>query len=297
MNMRTLWNLTKRNMLMYVKDRAAVFFSLLSALIIIGLYAVFLAEININELQKVVPAARRDLAYLVNSWVMAGLIVVNATTVTLGVLGIMIDDEVEKRLPSFLVSPISRSKLTLGYVLAAFIIGNILCVLTLALAQVYIVLAGGAWLAPAQILQALGLILLNVFSSTCLVFFIASLIRSRNAFAIASTLIGTLIGFVAGIYLPIGLLPPAVQDFIKCVPFFYGASLMRGVFMANPVALVFRGAPDGAAAGYLETMGARVVWHGTVVPDTVKIGIVLLSGVVMLVLSAVVMRKKRTAGC
>ncbi|HYH02754.1 MAG TPA: ABC transporter permease, partial [Bacillota bacterium] len=185
--MRTLWSLTKRNILVYLKDKAAVFFSLLSALITIGLYAIFLAETNIQAVEALIPASRSSITYLVNSWVMAGIIVVNSITVTLGVLGNMIEDEVENRLPAFLVSPVNRTKLTLGYILAAFIVGNILCLFTLFLSQLYIVGTGGALLTFTQLIQVIGLIGLNVFASTCAVFFMVTFVRSRNAFATLST--------------------------------------------------------------------------------------------------------------
>lgn len=291
--MKTLWILTKRNMLMYIKDRIAVFFSLLSALIIIGLYAVFLADTNIKGVQAIIHTDRGAIANLINAWVMAGIIIVNTVTVTLGVLGNMIEDEVEHRLPSFLVSPLSRWKLTLGYILSAFIVGNLLCLVTFILSEIYIVSTGGTLLTWVQMLKVLGITFLCVFSSTCLVFFIVSLIRSRSAFTTISTIVGTLIGFIAGIYLPIGILPAAVQNFIKCVPFFYGASLMRDVFMTGPTATIFKGAPPSLISGYLESMGARVVWNGTVVSDVTKIGIILASGLVFLLLSVAVMRRRK----
>lgn len=291
--MKTLWILTKRNMLMYIKDRISVFFSLLSALIIIGLYAVFLADTNIKSVQAIVHADRGAIANLINAWVMAGIIIVNTVTVTLGVLGNMIEDEVEHRLPSFLVSPVSRWKLTLGYILSAFIIGNLLCLVTFILSEIYIVFTGGTLLTWVQMLKVLGITFLSVFSSTCLVFFIVSLIRSRSAFTTICTIVGTLIGFIAGIYLPIGILPTAVQNFIKCIPFFYGASLMRDVFMTGPMAIIFKGTSPSIISGYLESMGTRVMWNGTVVSDVTKTGIILASGLIFLLLSVAVMCRRK----
>lgn len=290
--MKTLWRLTQRNVLIYIKDRSAVFFSLLSALILIILYAFFLAEINIRSVQEMAKASHEAIAYLVNSWVMAGIITINTVTVALGVLGIMTDDEVDKRLQAFLVTPVSRFKLTLGYVLSAFIVANMMCLITFLLAQIYIVAIGGSLLTLSQTLKVLAYIVLNVFSSTCIVFFVVSCVKSRNALATMGTLIGTFIGFVAGIYMPVGLYPQAVRTFMKFISVFYGSSLMWGVFMEHPVAEVFKYAPGDTTAHYLEYMGAVIRWNGMVVSEWSKIGIVLGSGIGFLLLSVLMMRKK-----
>jgi multidrug/hemolysin transport system permease protein len=291
--MKTIWHLTKRNILMYIKDKAAVFFSLLSAFIMIGLYAVFLAETNIQAVLERVHVDRQLAAYLINSWVMAGIIIVNTVTVTLGVIGIMIEDEVDNRLPAFLVAPISRFKLTSAYILSAFIVGNALCFLTFMLSMIYLTSIGGSLLTLGGTIKALGYIVINVFSSTCLVFFVASLIRSRNAFSIVSTLIGTLIGFVAGIYVPVGILPQSVQTFVKLVPVFYGVAQMRELFMVEPVIKVFSGAPQVFISDYLKYMGVTVYWNDTIVSNWVKTGIILGSGLLFLLLSTLMMSKRR----
>lgn len=291
--MKTVLILTKRNILMFVKDRAAAFFSLLSALIIIGLYVLFLAETNIRSIQHLMPVDRETIAYLVNSWVMGGIIAVNSLTVPLGMLGIMVNDETKNRMPGFLVSPISRVQLTLGYIFAAFIIGNALCILTFILSQAYIAASGGSLLTVVQVLKVLGITLASVFSSTCLVFFVVSFIRSASAFSAVSVIVGSLIGFAAGVYLPVGELPDTVQKFMKCIPVFYDSSLIREVFMENPVAKVFKGAPPEVVSSYLKTMGVRIYWGSSLVSDFSKTAVILLSGVVFLILSALVMRKRR----
>jgi multidrug/hemolysin transport system permease protein len=291
--MKTLWSLTKRNMLIYFKDKSAVFFSLLSALIVIGLYAVFLADTNINAVEALISTDRQSIAYLVNCWVMAGIIVVNTVTVTLGVLGNMIEDEAENRLASFLVSPLSRTKIVLGYILSAFIVGNILCVGSFILSQLYIIETGGSLLKWDQTLKILGLIGVSIFSATSSVFFIVTFVRSRNAFALISTIIGTLIGFVAGVYIPVGVLAKPVQNFIECIPVFYSASLIREIFMADPIAIVFKGAPESVVANYLRKMGVIIHWNDVLVSNQIKIAIIFVSGAFFLVLSVIMMRQKK----
>lgn len=46
---------------------------------------------------------------------------------------------------------------------------------------------------------------------TLLFYLIIANLKTMSAFSGLSTIVGTLIGFLAGIYIPIGLLPPYLQ--------------------------------------------------------------------------------------
>lgn len=290
--MKTVIMLTKRNMLLYLKDKSAVFFSLLSMLIIIGLTIIFLGKMNVDNILEMVSIERKVAEYLVNSWVMAGIIVVNSVTVTLGVIGIMIEDEDRNRIASFWVAPISRVKIILGYILAAFIIGCIFCFITLVISQVYIYSAGGEFLGSMALIKSIIFIVINVFSSACFVFFIATFVHSTNAFSSISTIIGTLIGFIAGMYLPMGLLPNMVQKIVKLFPIVYGTSLMRGVYVKDAMENVFNGAPVEIINEYTDYMGITLSLGGEYINDTKKVLILLGSGFIFIVLSTMVLKKK-----
>ncbi len=290
--MKTVIMLTKRNMLLYLKDKSAVFFSLLSMLIIIGLTIIFLGKMNVDNILEMVSIERKVAEYLVNSWVMAGIIVVNSVTVTLGVIGIMIEDEDRNRIASFWVAPISRVKIILGYILAAFIIGCIFCFITLVISQVYIYSAGGEFLGSMALIKSIIFIVINVFSSACFVFFIATFVHSTNAFSSISTIIGTLIGFIAGMYLPMGLLPNMVQKIVKLFPIVYGTSLMRGVYVKDAMENVFNGAPVEIINEYTDYMGITLSLGGQYINDTKKVLILLGSGFIFIVLSSIVLKKK-----
>lgn len=290
--MKTVIMLTKRNMLLYLKDKSAVFFSLLSMLIIIGLTIIFLGKMNVDNILEMVSIERKLAEYLVNSWVMAGIIVVNSVTVTLGVIGIMIEDEDRNRIASFWVAPISHVKIILGYIISSFIIGCIFCFITLGISQVYIYSVGGEFLGSMELIKSIIFIVINVFSSACFVFFIATFVHSTNAFSSISTIIGTLIGFIAGMYLPMGLLPNMVQKIVKLFPIVYGTSLMRGVYVKDAMENVFNGAPVEIINEYTDYMGITLSLGGEYINDTKKVLILLGSGFIFIVLSTMVLKKK-----
>ena len=239
-----------RNLKMFFRDRAAVFFSLLAAFIIIGLYILFLGDMLSKGMQAV-PGAR----FLMDSWIMAGLLSVTSVTTTMGAFGIMVRDQEKKTSKDFTSSPVKRSTLAAGYILSAFVIGLIMTLITFVLAEAYIVGYGGQMLSAASMIKVLGVMLLSVLSSTAMVLFLVSFFKSSNAFATASSLLGTLIGFLTGVYIPLGQLPEAVQSIVKFFPVSHASLLFRQVMMDAPLASAFAGAPSVMAQEFKSTMG------------------------------------------
>ena len=86
-----MFNLAVRNMKLYFRDKTSVFFSLLGVLVIIGLYIIFLGEQVQGSLGDL-PGAR----FLMDSWIMSGVIAVTSITTTMGAFGQMVDDKVKK---------------------------------------------------------------------------------------------------------------------------------------------------------------------------------------------------------
>ena len=182
---------------------------------------------------------------------MAGLVGVTSVSTTMGVFGIMISDKIQKVTKDFYSSPIKKQKIAGGYILSAFLVGTLMSLIALLIAQIYIVANGGSILSWVLMLKVLGLILLAVFLNTAIVLFIASFFKSINAFSTASTVVGTLIGFLTGIYLPIGMLPDAVQWIIKLFPVSHAAALIRQVMETD----LLKDIPTEIADGFSEYMG------------------------------------------
>ncbi|MDF2836474.1 MAG: transporter, partial [Paenibacillus sp.] len=74
--------IAKRNLKLFFRDRTAVAMSFLSVFIILGLYVLFLG----NTLKSNLPDAP-GIQFLLDSWVMAGILAVTTVTSTLGAFG------------------------------------------------------------------------------------------------------------------------------------------------------------------------------------------------------------------
>jgi multidrug/hemolysin transport system permease protein len=291
--MGTIFSLTGRNMKVFLRDRTSVFFSMLAVFIIIGIYAVFLGNTTVRSLEQSVGPKIEGVRWLVDSWIMAGILVVNSITVTLGVFGVMIDDETHKRMEGFLVAPVSRGSLVAGYLIAANVVGFLLSIIALVLAELYILSGGGSLLSLTALLKVLGLLAYNVVCSSTLIFFFISFFRTASGFSTMSTILGTVIGFITGIYLPIGVLPEALQTVIKFIPACHAAALMRQIIMDAPLQKVFAGAPTELYDEYTQVYGVRLFFGSREIMAPVMLLVIGASGLLFLFLSILRMRRHK----
>ena len=282
--MNGLTQLIKRNLWVFFRDRSAVFFSFLSVIIIIGLYALFLADTQARSIKSLVGEGD-DIRFLVDSWIMAGLLAVNTVTVSLGALAVMVRDQETKAMRDFMTAPVRRTTIVFSYIISSFIIGVILTLVGLVVMEGYITIAGGEFLGAAAIAGTIGVLLLCVLNSTAMLFFVTSFVRSTTAFSTVSTVTGTMIGFLAGIYVPIGVLPQGVQYVIQIFPTSHGAVLLRQIFMEAPLASVFEGAPAAALSEYTEVFGVEFYLNGEPMSNGMMLGYLGVTTLVFIVLS------------
>lgn len=298
--MRELYYMTKRNCFVYLRDRSAVFFSMLSMLIILGLMVLFLGKMNSDGLvsfladfgERDTAADERNAAVLFRQWTLAGILVVNAVTVTLTVLGTMVQDETRKRMPAFYVTPVSRVVLSVSYILASWIIGTALCILTLAAGELYCIAQGDPMLSAPSFVKLIGMIALNTFTFSALGYLFTLFIRSEGAFSGAMTIIGTLVGFVGGIYISVNMIGKTLLHILMCLPVLHGVSMMRAVCTDAALAEMFSDLPGAACDFYREAMGILLVWDGQPVLTAVSV-LILLGYAFLAILLAVLCNRKR----
>jgi multidrug/hemolysin transport system permease protein len=263
-----LWQLVSRNLKRYLRDKAAVFFSFLSVIIILALYILFLGKMQSDNLAMNFGDIE-GIDWLVSSWIMAGIIIVSTVTVPLGAVGNLIDDRDDQMLNDFYASPINRNTLALSYLISAWVIGFIMVMVNLAVAMIYVMTQGGEVLPFIDLMKVLGLIILSIMTFSSFFFYLAIFMKTRNAFGTLSTLVGTFIGFLGGIYIPIGVLSKNVQTVMNVIPTAHAVTLMRRIFMSGAIDQVFDGAPAEAYESYASIYGLEVVvgnftfenWH------------------------------------
>ena len=166
-------------------------------------------------------------------------------------------------------------------------------IVALILAEAYVLLGGGELISFVAALKVFGLILLATLSNTALMCFIVSFFKSQNAYTTASTIVGTLIGFIAGIYLPIGTLPEAVQTVVKAVPASHAAALFRQTVMQAPMDASFADAPQQALESFNSMMGVSFQFGEFTVTPLISIAYLVVTGLLFFGLAMLNMSRKR----
>ena len=296
--MNQLLTVTSRNLRQYLRDRAAIGFSLLSMFIVILLMFFFLGDANsaaITELLAQFPGrdAARDKEnadLLILAWTCAGIVSINAVTVTQASLSYMIKDRESGKLGAIHTAPVSRLTIAGGYVLAAWAASVIVCAATLAVTEVYCVAQGLTPFSFAAHLRLLGMIAANSFTYAALMYLVAATVKSGGAWGGLGTIIGTLVGFLGGIYFPIGQLAGPVAAITKCTPVIYGAALFRREMTAGILADTFSGLPGEVVTEFSRVMGIELTLGGTALSAGQELAILLVCGGAFLLCGAAVVR-------
>ena len=272
--MRKIMALSIRNLRLFVRDKALVFFSFLSVIIILGLYVLFLGDIQVQNIRSMIQMDIPEIDALVYAWMLPGLIAVASITLSLGNMGRLVDDAQGENLNDFLVSPLKRTQLILSYLISSIIITSFISVCMFALSIVIVKLKGGPWLNLEQILQSLGIIVLLIISSALLSLFIASWVKTQNTYGVVNSMVGTFIGFVTGAYMPMGIMPVFVQNMFNILPVSLGASLLRQVYLSPILDTVFKNAPVEMLSEYRYFQGVDLKVFGRILtPEFMYIGI------------------------
>lgn len=280
--------LIKRNLLIFFRQKSSVFFSLLGAFIIIGLYALFLGDMMEKGM-----TGMKGSRFLMDSWIIAGILAVTPVTTSLGAMATMVEDKNNNISKDFLASPLKRSTLASGYIISGFLISLILTFITFILGEGYIMFYGGELLSIEALLKIILLIIFTTAASSFMMYYIVSWFKSINAFSTASSIVGTLIGFLTGIYIPIGSVPEAVQMVIKIFPPSHAAVLFRSVMMEQAEKITFADAPIAVLEEFQVNLGVVFKFGDTILSSNASILYIFIFMIIFFVLSITKISKKK----
>ncbi len=286
--------MTGRNLKNYFRSKGAIFFSLLSMLIVICLMVFFLGDMQVESIVEILNqfpgrdgiADEKNAELLVLSWTCAGIISINAVTVTLSVYSTMIKDRATGKLNSIYTAPIGRMAIAASYVASAWTASVLVCGLTLIITEIYGVIKGLEPFTFGVHMQLIGMIMVNSFTYATVMYFLAVISKTESAWSGLGTVVGTLVGFLGGIYIPIGSLSESIGNVMKCTPVIYGTAMFRSVMSKGIIDTTFTDLPDEVTAGYRAVMGIDLELFGREVSVMEEGILILIFGAVFLVIGA-----------
>ena len=221
--------LIKRNIKIFVRDRMAFFLSLLSVFILLILYKVFLGQIQIDGIKEAMGSknASSDVVTMVNYWLVSGLVIITSMSSTLGAYGVSVDDRQHHRVDDFMLTLLSPIKIEICYMISAILIGSLITFLLYVISIIVLIGGGGLLIGFMATVKLMLLILCSSTISLLIVYPFMYFIKTNAQFSAFSTIIGTIIGFLTGVYISIGSVSEPIKNIITWFPLTPLGSLVK----------------------------------------------------------------------
>ena len=296
-----LYNLTKRNCKLFFKDKGMFFTSLITPIILLVLYATFLAKVYRGSFSSALPAGFSIKQKLIDATVggelFSSLLAVSCVTVSFCCNMLMVQDKVTGARHDLTVSPVKSSVLSLSYYISTLISTLLVCLAATAACFIYLGTIGWYMSLKDVMFIILDVFLLTLFG-TALSSVINVFLSSQGQISAVGTVVSAGYGFICGAYMPISQFGKGLQRFIMFLPGTYGTSLLRnhamnGVFneMKNT------GFPNEVLSAIKDSVDCNLYFFDNKVSIGVMYAVLICSTLLLILLyvliSALAVRKNR----
>ncbi len=233
--MKKLTALIKRNLLIYFKDRQAVFFSMLTSILVFGLYLLFLKGNYTDVLSNTVEAnpglkglvTDDDINIFANLIMLVGVLGSALVTVPFHCLTTVVSDREKKIDYDISATPIKRWQIVFAYFASAAISSIIMTSVVLTLGLVALKLMGGLYITAKGVAMSYGIIAIGSISGTAFFMPIVLLYKSGTSLGAFFGIISAVSGFIIGAYIPLSEFTESIRNFCGLFPGAHITSLLR----------------------------------------------------------------------
>lgn len=237
--MKGFLGLTKRNLLIFFKDKQAVIFSLLTSIIVLALYLLFLKGTFIDAIDSVLEAApglsevisSDDTNMFANLVLLTGILGSAMITVPYNCLTTVVKDRENKVDYDILATPIKRGQIILSYFIAAALSSIILSSVILTVGLSVINFQGDLYMTSAMVASAYGIVALGSISATAIFMIFMLLFKSSSASGAFFGMLSSASGFVIGAYIPISQFSGSIQTVCNLFPASQVTIILRNILM------------------------------------------------------------------
>ena len=237
--MRGFLGLTKRNLLLFFKDKQSIIFSLLTSMIVLALYLLFLKDTFVNAMDSAINQFpdlsslidKNDKDMFANLILLTGILGSAMITVPYNCLITLVKDRENKVDYDILVTPLKRGQIILSYFVSAALSSVILTGIILAVGLATICMHGDIYLGTIDILKAFGVVALGSISATSIFMIIVLFLKSVSASGAFFGLLSAVSGFIIGAYIPISQFSESVQTVCNIFPASQITIVLRNVLI------------------------------------------------------------------
>ena len=291
--MKDILLLVKRHLRIYFSSFTNIFFTLLSNLISMGVYLLFLFDNSVDNFSRFVPVERLEhVNILMLLFLLSGQVMIMMISASFGNADILIKDT-QYTGSDMSVWPISKTKIMISYILQTVILAVGFSLITVSVGLLYIYIQYAYGLPVLVMLQIVGIIVISGVFASLVAVLVSSLMKSLRSYGSFTVIINTLSGFLLGIYMPLGLLPNYVQKIVVWNPYFNYMHLFRHMMMKDIIGTTFEGVPEAIKTEVLEVYGILINSDIEIVSFSSLPFVMGISFIAIYILTMVMFKKKR----
>lgn len=232
--MKNILAFSVRNTKLFFRDKAVFFFSLLSSLILILLYFLFIANIYVDMIKENIPfISESGASFVVYLQMMASVLVLNSISLSLGMFTGMAKDFESQRLNSFLTTPVKKRELLISYFLSGIVVSFILNFFTWIITILLIGALTGFWITISTFLLAMVVLIVSSLISSSITILLTVTAKSSTALGVINGVAGTFLGFLCGIYMPYSQLGKGVEAVGSFFPFTHLSIWFKNIVLTD----------------------------------------------------------------
>ena len=237
--MRGIWGLIKRNLLLFFKDWQSILFSLLTSIIVLVLYLLFLKGTFVSAMQSAMEQypglvsmiAEKDIDMFANLLLLTGILGSAMISVPFSCITTLVRDRANKVDYDILATPLKRGQIIFAYFVSAVLSSTLLTGFILAIGLVGISLQGDTHLNAIQLVKSFAVVALGSISASAIFMIVVLFFKSVSACEAFFGILSAASGFVIGAYIPISQFSNGVQTVCNLFPASQITILLRNILL------------------------------------------------------------------
>lgn len=237
--MRGILGFIKRNVLLFFKDWQSILFSLLTSIIVLVLYLLFLKGTFVSAIQRAMEqypglasmVPQKDIDMFANLFLLSGILGSAMISVPFSCITVLVKDRANKVDYDILATPMKREQIIFAYFVSAVLTSTLLTDIILAVGLIGIRMQGNMYLNASQVVKAFSIVALGSISASAIFMIIVLFFKTVSACEAFFGILSAASGFVIGAYIPISQFSNEVQTVCNLFPASQITIMLRNILL------------------------------------------------------------------
>jgi len=237
--MRGILGFIKRNVLLFFKDWQSILFSLLTSIIVLVLYLLFLKGTFVSAIQSAMEqypglasmVPQKDIDMFANLFLLSGILGSAMISVPFSCITVLVKDRANKVDYDILATPMKREQIIFAYFVSAVLTSTLLTDIILAVGLIGIRMQGNMYLNASQVVKAFSIVALGSISASAIFMIIVLFFKTVSACEAFFGILSAASGFVIGAYIPISQFSNEVQTVCNLFPASQITIMLRNILL------------------------------------------------------------------